>query len=180
MKPVLKLAGRLLLVSTLALGAPLPTLAFNLDSDEPIRVTADSARLDDTQGVAVYRGDVEVRQGGILLTADRVDVYRNPAGLDRIDARGQPATYSRPATATESAVNAQALHIHYSASDNLLRFTQEAVVEQGGDEFRGAVINYNTASRVVTGEGLTAEGEGSGRVEMVIQPRGSSTGNNGN
>ncbi|WP_328189487.1 lipopolysaccharide transport periplasmic protein LptA [Marinobacter sp. OP 3.4] len=178
MKPVSNLAGRLLLLSTLVLGPALPALAFNLESNEPIRVTADSARLDDNQGIAIYRGNVEVRQGGILLTADRVDVHRNAQGLDRIDARGQPATYSRPATETEGPVDAEALLIHYSAPDNLLRFEREAVVKQGGDEFRGAVINYNTVNRVVTGEGLTAEGEGSGRVEMVIQPRGNNTGGN--
>ncbi|MFC4259565.1 lipopolysaccharide transport periplasmic protein LptA [Marinobacter lacisalsi] len=175
MKPVRNLASRLLLMSTLALGPALPALAFNLDSNEPIRVTADSARLDDTQGTAVYRGNVKVRQGGILLTADRVDVSRNAAGLDQIDASGRPATYYRPATETESAVNAEALKIHYSAGDNLLRFEREAVVKQGGDEFRGAVINYNTANKVVTGEGRTADGEGSGRVEMIIQPRGNSS-----
>ena len=180
MKPVHNLAGRLLLLSTLIVGPTLPALAFNLDSDEPIRVVADSARLDDSQGTAVYRGNVKVRQGGILLTADRVDVSRNAAGLDRIDASGRPATYYRPATATEAAVDARALNIHYSASENLLRFEREAVVEQGGDEFRGAVINYNTATRVVTGEGLTSGGEGSGRVEMIIQPRGSNSGNGSN
>lgn len=180
MKPVSNLAGRLLLLSTLVLAPALPALAFNLDSNEPIRVTADSARLDDNQGTAIYRGNVKVRQGGTLLTADRVDVYRSAAGLDRIDARGQPATYYRPATDTESEVNARALLIHYNASDSLLRFEQEAVVEQGGDEFRGAVINYNTVNRVVTGEGRTPEGEGSGRVEMVIQPRGNNSGNGNN
>ncbi|GGY69455.1 lipopolysaccharide transport periplasmic protein LptA [Marinobacter zhanjiangensis] len=180
MKPVRNLAGRLLLLSTLALGPALPALAFNLDSDEPIRVTADSARLDDSQGTAVYRGNVEVRQGEILLTADRVDVSRNTAGLDRIDASGRPATYYRPATEAAGAVNAEALEIHYSASDSLLRFEREAVVEQNGDEFRGAVINYNTVNRVVTGEGRTPEGEGSGRVEMIIQPRGNTSDTNSN
>lgn len=180
MKPVRNLAGRLLLLSTLALGAALPAQAFDLNSNEPIRVTADSARLDDTQGIAIYRGNVNVRQAGILLTADRVDVYRSAAGLDRIDAVGRPATYYRPATQTEGAINAEALQIHYSASNSLLRFEQEAVVNQGGDEFRGAVINYDTNNRVVTGEGRTEDGEGSGRVEMVIQPRGNSSGNGSN
>lgn len=170
MKPVSSLAQTLAVL--LLLATALPALAFNLDSDEPIRITADSARLDDNQGRAIYRGNVEVHQGEILLTADRVDVYRSAEGLDRIDARGQPATYDRPASETEGAIHAEALQIHYSASDSLLRFEREAVVKQGDDEFRGAVIHYDTAKRVVTGEGLTTEGEGSGRVEMVIQPRG--------
>ncbi|MBD3639611.1 MAG: lipopolysaccharide transport periplasmic protein LptA, partial [Marinobacter sp.] len=31
-----------------------PALAFDLDSDQPITVSADSARLDDSKGVATY------------------------------------------------------------------------------------------------------------------------------
>ncbi|MFW5824297.1 MAG: lipopolysaccharide transport periplasmic protein LptA [Marinobacter sp.] len=170
MKPVSSLARPMALL--LLLTAATPALAFDPDSDEPIRISADSARLDDNQGIAIYRGDVEVRQGEVLLTADRVDVHRSAEGLDRIDAHGQPATYDQPATETESATYAEALEIHYSAGDSLLRFEEEAVVKQGDDEFRGALINYDTAERVVTGEGRTAEGKGSGRVEMVIQPRG--------
>jgi len=173
MKPVSSPLRCLLVLVTLV--ATLPAGAFDMNSDEPIRITADSARLDDNQGTAIYRGNVDVRQGDVLLTADRVDVYRGSEGLDRIHARGRPATYDRPATATEGPVHAEALEIHYSASENLLRFEQEAVVEQGEDEFRGAIINYDTANRIVTGEGRTETGEGSGRVEMVIQPRGNSS-----
>lgn len=175
MKPVSSLVRRLALLVVLV--PAVPALAFNLDSGEPIRITADSARLDDNRGIAIYQGNVKVRQAGTVLTADRVDVHRDAEGLDRIDARGRPATYDRPATAAQSATHAEALQIQYSARDNLLRFEKEAVVKQGNDEFRGAVIHYDTANRIVTGEGRTAEGEGSGRVEMVIQPRGESSSN---
>ncbi len=154
---------------------PVPAAAFDMNSDLPIRITADSARLDDNQGTAIYRGNVDVRQGEVQLTADRVDVFRGAEGLDRIHARGRPATYDRPSTPTEGPVHAEALEIHYSAAENLLRFEKQAVVEQGQDEFRGAVILYDTANRIVTGEGRTDSGEGSGRVEMVIQPRGSNS-----
>ncbi|MCK7546108.1 lipopolysaccharide transport periplasmic protein LptA [Marinobacter bryozoorum] len=159
----------------LALAPALPAAAFDMNSGAPIRITADSARLDESQGSAIYRGNVDVRQGEVLLTADRVEVYRGSEGLDRIHARGQPATYDRPATASEGAVHAEALEIRYSASENLLRFEQQATVKQGEDEFRGAIITYDAANRIVTGEGRTGDGEGSGRVEMVIQPRGNNS-----
>ncbi|WP_372972288.1 lipopolysaccharide transport periplasmic protein LptA [Marinobacter sp.] len=173
MKPVSNPLRCLLLL--VALAPALPAAAFDMNSDEPIRITADSARLDDNRGTAIYRGNVDVRQGEVLLTADRVDVYRGAEGLDRIHATGQPATYDRPATANEGAVHAEALEIHYSAGENLLRFERKAVVQQGQDEFRGAVITYDTTNRIVTGEGQDDGGEGSGRVEMVIQPRGNSS-----
>ncbi|SFR51890.1 lipopolysaccharide export system protein LptA [Marinobacter daqiaonensis] len=171
MKPAHKLAGQWLMIPALLALASGHAAAFDLDAGQPIRVSADSARLDDSQGVAIYQGNVRITQGETRITADRVELYRDADGLDRIAAKGQPATYHQPATDNQSATDARARLIYYFADDSRLRFEEEAVVEQGGNEFRGAIIDYNTANRVVTAEGRTPEGEGSGRVEMVIQPR---------
>lgn len=171
MKPSGKRA--FLLLATLALAGP--TAAFDLDSDAPIRVSADSARVDDTEGTAVYSGDVELAQGTTQLNAERVVLYRNQDGLSRIEASGEPARYRQPAREGEAMTNARARNITWSATENQLTFERQAVIEQGNNVFRGDVIQYDTVSRVVTAEGGTPSDDSSGRVEMVIQPRG--TGN---
>ena len=52
------------LLISLGLAAASPTSwALPSDRDQPIRVQADSAELDDKQGVAVYRGAVVITQG---------------------------------------------------------------------------------------------------------------------
>jgi len=81
------LAG--LLVST-------PGLAFDLDSNIPINVAANSARLDDAKGVATYIGDVELVQGNTKLFAQEVVLYRDTNGLSRIESTGTPATTFSP------------------------------------------------------------------------------------
>ena len=45
---------RRLLATILAAGLASPALAFDLGSDEPITVSADSARQDDGKGIATY------------------------------------------------------------------------------------------------------------------------------
>ncbi len=165
------------LLALVLLAWVMPAAAFNLDSDQPIRVTADKARLDDARGLAVYQGDVIVTQGETRLTADEVHLYRSEAGLERIDAEGNPATYHHPATAEQTETDARARFIRYFASENRLLFERNAEVIQGANEFRGALIEYDTVDRVVSGEGQTTRGEGSGRVEMVIQPRQDNDGN---
>ena len=150
-----------------------PTAAFDLDSDTPIKVTADSARLDDNEGTAVYTGAVELTQGKTRLEAERVVLHRSTEGVSRIEAEGTPAHYFQPARAGEEATDAWALDITWSADDNLVILEQQAVIEQGSNEFRGETIHYDTVQRVVTAEGAGAETGGSGRVEMVIQPRNS-------
>lgn len=153
--------------------------AFNLDSDTPIRVNADNARLDDSQGVATYTGDVEMTQGNIRLTADRVVLHRSDEGVRRIEANGEPARYRQPAVKGEGETNAQALNIVWSADDNRVTFEREAMIEQDGNLFRGDIIHYDSAERVVTAEGSADQSDGDGRVEMVIQPRNSGKNSNG-
>ena len=160
-----------LLASLLLATLPFATQAFDLDSDTPIRVSADNARLDDGQGIATYTGSVEMNQGSIRLTADRVVLHRSDEGVSRIEAQGQPARYRQPATEGEGETDAKAKSIIWSADNNRVTFEQDAVIEQNGNLFRGDVIHYDSVKRVVTAEGSADSGTGPGRVEMVIQPR---------
>lgn len=148
-----------------------PAIAFDLDSDKPITVSADNARLDDSQGIATYTGAVELVQGETRLTAERVVLYRSAQGLNRIEANGTPARYQQPVTDGAGETDAKAKNITWSATEKQLTFEREAVIEQNGNVFRGDIIHYDTEQRVVTAEGSADTGSGPGRVEMVIQPR---------
>lgn len=171
-RPGLPLHRSLRLVAVLVvLAAAAPALAFDLDSDDPIRVSADTARLDDSAGTAVYSGDVVVRQGITELTADRVVLYRDGDGVSRIEASGGPARYRQTGAAEEGPIDARAEVITYSADETRLTFEGDAMIEQADNIFRGDIIRYDTARRVVTAEGRPGEGDSRGRVEMVIQPR---------
>ena len=165
--------NRGLMAALLAITLTGPAAAFELDSDIPIKVTADNARLDDNQGIATYTGDVELEQGETHLSAKRVVLYRDENGLNRIEAFGNPARYRQPSREGEGEgeTDARALNITWSAADQRLIFERQAVIEQNGNLFRGDIIHYDTARRVVTAQGGADSGEGSGRVEMVIQPR---------
>ncbi|PSF05964.1 lipopolysaccharide transport periplasmic protein LptA [Marinobacter fuscus] len=157
-----------------------PAAAFDLNSDTPIRVSADSARLDDTAGTAVYSGAVELVQGDTRLEAERVVLQRNARGISRIEASGMPAHFVQPNQTGPGSTDARALTITWSGEDNQVIFERQAVIEQDGNVFRGDIIRYDTEQRVVTAEGGNATDNGSGRVEMVIQPRTPTQPSNGN
>ena len=173
------LLGALLLSMLATVFAPLAG-AFNLDSDEPIRVVADKARLDDLKGIATYTGDVVVTQGKTRLEADKVVLFRDNGELERMEAFGQPAHYTQPAANRDSGqpsaeTDAWAREIRYSASSGELELTEDAVIEQAGDRFSGQRIVYDTQARIVTASGSGDQSQSSeqagGRVEMIIQPR---------
>jgi lipopolysaccharide export system protein LptA len=173
MKPANNRCQTFLFVAAALLAAS-PAMAFDPDSDTPITVSADSARLDDTKGIATYTGAVELAQGKTRLTADRVVLFRDNEGLSRIEASGTPAHYQQPTREGVGETDASALNITWSAADSELIFERNAVIEQNGDLFRGDIIHYDTARRIVTADGGSDNGTGTGRVEMVIQPRNTS------
>lgn len=150
---------------------------FDMESDAPISVKADNARLDDSAGRATYTGNVQIQQDQTRLFADRVELYRDAQGLSRIEAFGNPARYEHPQTPEAPATDARAAEIEFLGSENLLTFREDAVIRQAGDVFRGDIIRYNTEERVVTAE-RAGTGEGS-QVEMIIQPRRGNDGENG-
>jgi lipopolysaccharide export system protein LptA len=157
----------------LLLVLPVTASAFDLKSDQPIRVNADSARLDDITGTATYTGDVLVRQGDTRLEADRVVLYRDEESLTRIEAEGNPARYQQPASDGTGKTDARARRITYSSPDNRLVLEEQAVIEQNGNRFSGNRIDYDSTQRVVTatsGPQTDRQGE-DGRVEMIIQPQ---------
>ena len=143
--------------------------AFDMNSNAPISISANSARLDDDAGRATYTGNVVVVQEQTKLFADRVELYRDRNGLSRIQAFGDPARYEQAETPENPATDASAEEIEFESAENLLTFRTNAVIRQSGDIFRGDVIRYNTEERIVTAE--RDQSEDGSRVEMVIQPR---------
>lgn len=145
-----------------------PVVAFDLDSEKPIRVESKTARLDDKAGTATYAGNVRVTQGEARLEADKVVLQRNEGELDSMEATGEPATYEQPETEEAPAIYAEGNRIHYSASENLIVFERNALIRQAGDRFRGNRISYDLEDRVVNAS--SAKDDEEDRVEMTIQP----------
>lgn len=84
----------LLLSLSAALGS-VSAWALPSDREQPIRIQADSAELDDKQGVAVYRGDVVITQGTMKVTGDTVTITQNAQGdVEVFTSVGKPATTS--------------------------------------------------------------------------------------
>jgi lipopolysaccharide export system protein LptA len=157
---------RLLLLAGLLL--PKPGLSLSGDTRQPIQVQADSVEVDDKRGVSVYRGNVHLTQGSIVLQADVLTVYHPGRRLEKAIAEGDPAHYRQLLDQKPQEVRAEAPKMEYLASQEQLLLSGGAHVWQGGNEFRGAQIEYDVRKDIVRARGGKASG---GRVEVVIQPQ---------
>lgn len=163
----------LLLSLGIALGSA-GAWALPSDREQPIRVQADTAELDDKQGVAVYRGDVVITQGTLKITGDKVTITQNAQGdIEVFTAVGKPAYYEQKPAADKQIVKAYGLTIQYFAANERIVLIDQAKVIQEGNTFEGEKIVYDTQRQIVNagranGAPLTTPRP---RIDMVIQPK---------
>jgi lipopolysaccharide export system protein LptA len=155
------------------LGSPV-SWALPSDRDQPIRVQADSAELDEKQGVAVYRGGVVITQGTLKITGDKVTITQDARGdIEVFTAEGNLAYYEQLPAEDKSIVKAYGRTIQYFAPTERIVLIDEARVIQEGNTFKGEKIVYDTARQIVQA-GRAQGGSVSKpqpRVDMVIQPK---------
>ena len=161
----------------LCLGAVLGSAsawALPSDRDQPIRVQADSAELDDKQGVAVYRGNVVMTQGTMKITGDTVTITQDANGdIDVFTSVGKPAYYEQKPDVDKDIVKAYGLTIQYYASNERIVLIDQAKVIQQGNTFEGEKIVYDTQRQIVnagraTGSNVSVPRP---RIDMILQPR---------
>lgn len=152
--------------------------ALPSDRDQPIRVQADSAELDDRQGVAVYRGGVVITQGTLKITGDTVTITQNKAGdIDVFTAVGQRAYYEQVPSQGKQPVKAYGRTIQYFAQNERIVLIDDAKVVNEGNTFESEKIVYDTRRQIINAGRATGSNVNTQRprIDMTIQPRSRNT-----
>ncbi len=141
--------------------------ALSTDREQPMLIEADRAELDDTKGVSIYRGNVRVTQGTLLLTGELMTVYNKGNDVEKVIMEGKPATYKQRPDNKDRDVRARAQHMEYFTSPEKIVLTGQAEVDQAGDVLRSERIVYDVPTdKVHAGTDQPNE-----RVHITIQPR---------
>lgn len=156
-----RLASLLLLLPGMLLAQDLPR--------QPISVVADRLEMSSETGRSTYEGNVEMRQGDMLLRADSLQLHSSGTTLQVAIARGKPAHLERPDPETGELLKADAAYIEYRINEGLLEMKEGASLWRGKDKFSGDHIIYELDNRVVRAFGQK-NGAENGRVRVIIQP----------
>ena len=132
-------------------------------------IEADRAELDDAKGISIYRGNVKVTQGTLVLTGEVMTVYNKGDDVDKVIMEGQPATYRQRPDNKDQDVRAKALRMEYYTDPEQIILLRQAEVEQQGDLLRSERIEYDVAKDQVNA-GTDQPDE---RVRITIQPKAS-------
>lgn len=141
------------------------------DRDKPVNLEADTVTLDDVRKVSVYQGNVILKQGTLLVRADRVQVTQNDAGLDKLSATGRPVTFRQKLDGREEYIDGFADRVEYSSTSGELELIGKASLRRGSDELRGARISYNANTEFYKVVGQPNAQTPGGRVRAVIRPK---------
>lgn len=159
------------LLSLLLLGvlqAPL-ALALPEDREQPIRITADRAELDDQKGIATYSGRVKVIQGSLEIEGDQVTIHSDDSGVNRIIALGQPARFRQQSQPDAPLDKGYALRIDYQVAEDEVTLEQEARLVRDRDIFTGRRIHLDIERDLVSA--FSGDGPSDDRVRMILQPK---------
>lgn len=140
--------------------------ALTSDQKQPIHISSDSQDLDMKSNKVTFTGSVKLTQGSIVLTADKLIVFRDAktGELTELQGYGQPAHFSQK-TDEGKLMKGQANSLFYNVAGDKLIMTTNAELHQDDSVIKGKVITYHISSQSLN----ASSGDGE-RVSTVIQP----------
>ncbi|MDP2759577.1 MAG: lipopolysaccharide transport periplasmic protein LptA [Sideroxyarcus sp.] len=142
------------------------------DREQPTHLEADHVLIDEARQFSQFEGRVQVRQGSLLIRADKVEVREDAEGYLHLTAFGKPASFRQRYEGTQEYAEGYGERIEYDMRADTVDLFDQARLKRGADEVRGARITYSTKTEVfeARGDAATPDQE-AGRVRAVLQPK---------
>lgn len=142
--------------SVLAQGAQVAFGAIKQDTSLPVEVSADSLSVNQTDGTALYSGNVVIGQGDMRLSAPRVLVVysKEKSGIERLEATGGVTLVNGPDAA-------EAARADYNINSGTIKMSGSVLLTQGDNALTSESMTVNLDAGTA---------QMSGRVKTVLQP----------
>jgi len=155
-----------LFVTLFILLLPLQLFALSSDSQQPIKVEADSLEMRDQENVSIYTGNVHLTQGSLEFHCEQLTLhFDDQKQLTLMEMTGTPVTFSQLDDEKQE-LNGHAKQMQYRQSKSILIMSGKARFSH-----KGNTIESNTIQISTDNEGIQAGSSGpDDRVKMIIQP----------
>lgn len=144
-----------------------PTVTRTFSSTAPITISANRVQLkrgDEGSRVAIYSGQVVVKQATLSIRAQRLKMIAVGSKIQSIDAQGSPVTLHN--TDQQARVKATAKRIIYDLADGWLELSEgQPKVSYDDNQISGHFIRY----RLTTGD-IEVEGHQDRPAVLMIDP----------
>ena len=138
------------------------------DHQQPITIESDSAERNEQTGLTEYRGNVVIRQGSVLIDADRVTIHYKDNKVSRIVSLGTPASYQQQPQVEGGMVIARGEIIEYKLADDMINLKTNASLSRNGTLIKGERITYDLKNETWKAKG--GDRANQKRIQLVIPP----------
>lgn len=145
--------------------AAAPAHALKSDRLQPLDVRADATDGTLGDGIATLRGNVEVRQGTLLIRADVATVEKAGGRVRRFELTGDPV-HLQQEIEEQGLVAADAQKVEYEVASGIVTLTGAAVVDHPQYQISGEVLRYDLNQQHFQGTG----GDADGRIQIRLDP----------
>jgi len=144
-----------------------PAAAWALKSDrqQPLDVEADHSDGTLGDGRATLSGNVEIRQGTLLIRADVATVEKVDGQVRRFELTGEPV-HLQQEIEEEGLVTAEARRVEYEVASGIVTLTGSADVDHPQYQISGEVLRYDMNVQHFQGSG----GGQDGRIRILLEP----------
>jgi lipopolysaccharide export system protein LptA len=155
----------LLLACALLLMLPGPLLALKTDRQQALEVNADATDGTLGDGTATLEGNVEIRQGTLLIKADIAQVEKVDGKVRSIELNGRPV-HLQQEIEEQGLVIAEASKVEYIVATGIVTLTGAADVVHPQYHINGEVLEYDMNTQHFQGTG----GDNNGRIRIRLAP----------
>jgi lipopolysaccharide export system protein LptA len=147
---------------------PFTSVALALESDrqQPLELNAEGSEGSLGDGISVFRGRVEIRQGSLHIMADQAEVLKSEGRVARVTFTGQPAQLEQEIEA-QGLVQAEANTITYEVSAGKVELAGAADVNHPQYRISGELLTYDLDTQHFEGTGANSE---DGRISIRLEP----------
>lgn len=145
-------------------------IALPSDAKQPVKLVADSASFNEKTGNMQYRGNVNISQGSLNISANTLTIQLDSdKSIKTASAVGSPAVMQQQLKVGSSLSRGQAREIRYDAKTGIITLLGNASLKQAGASIKGNTIRYSLKAGDFEAKGTTSGGTKK-QIELVIPP----------
>lgn len=144
----------------------MPLMALESDRQEPLQVSANSTDGTLGDGITTLRGNVDIQQGTLRITADEAEVKKTDGRVSSVTFRGQPA-FLEQEIEEQGLVQATANIIDYQVASGLVTLAGSADVKHPQYQISGELLTYDLNIQHFQG---SSDENGNGRIHILLDP----------
>jgi len=176
MKKLTKYNLIIVVINTILLLMPSVALSEEADRDKDIEIESDMMTVDDAKSISIYKGDVVMTQGSLIIKASELTVREDSQGFQHSTAIGKPTTFKQKRDGIDEYIEGRAERIEYDGHMDKVHLYSKASVKRGNDTVFGDYIMYDTNAEFAQAlSGSTKDENGSNikkrRTRVIIKPK---------